>query len=60
MPNDQNLPETQDATTEISETELVKLISKIEKLPRSQQRTILRELIDRIGRDSVANLLDLD
>lgn len=43
---------------EIPEDELVALISKVENLPRSQQRTIVRELIDRLGRDSISDLLD--
>ncbi|TAG98745.1 MAG: ATP-dependent helicase [Oscillatoriales cyanobacterium] len=43
---------------EIPEDELVDLIAKIESLPRSQQRTIVRELIDRLGKESIANLLD--
>ena len=42
----------------IPENELVALISKIQTIPRSQQRTIVRELIDRLGRDSIADLLD--
>ncbi len=58
MPDEQDLSETQDAATEIPELELVELISKIEKLPRSQQRTIVRELIDCLGRESIASLLD--
>jgi superfamily I DNA/RNA helicase len=44
--------------SEISEEDLFALIAKIEVLPRSQQRTIVRELIDRLGRESIASLLD--
>ena len=44
--------------SEISEKDLFALIAKIEVLPRSQQRMIVRELIDRLGRESIASLLD--
>lgn len=43
---------------EIPEDELLDLIAKIESLPRSQQRTIIREMIDRLGKESIAKLLD--
>jgi superfamily I DNA/RNA helicase len=55
-PTPENLPEPVPAA--IPEEELVTLISKVENLPRSQQRTIIRELIDRLGRESIASLLD--
>ena len=55
-PPPENLPEPVPAA--IPEDELVALISKIQTIPRSQQRTIVRELIDRLGRDSIADLLD--
>ena len=55
-PAPENLPEPVPAV--IPEDELVALISKVENLPRSQQRTIVRELIDRLGRDLIADLLD--
>jgi hypothetical protein len=43
---------------ETPEKDLFALIAKIENLPRSQQRTIVRELIDRLGQESIASLLD--
>ena len=52
----ESLPEPVPAA--IPEDELVALISKIQTIPRSQQRTIVRELIDRLGRDLIADLLD--
>ena len=52
------LPESSLVPIAIPEDELVALISKVENLPRSQQRTIVRELIDRLGEDSIADLLD--
>ena len=52
------LPESSPVPIAIPKDELVALISKVENLPRSQQRTIVRELIDRLGRDSIADLLD--
>ena len=55
-PPPENLPEPVPAA--IPEDELVALISKVENLPRSQQRAIVRELIDRLGEDLIANLLD--
>lgn len=44
--------------SEIPEEDLFALIAKIEVLPRSQKRTIIRELIDRLGRESIVSLLD--
>ena len=55
-PLPESLPEPVPAA--IPEDELVALISKIQTIPRSQQRTIVRELIDRLGRDLIADLLD--
>ena len=55
-PAPENLPESVPAA--IPEDELVALTSKIQTIPRSQQRTIVRELIDRLGRDLIADLLD--
>ena len=52
------LPENLPVPAAISENELVALISKIQTIPRSQQRAIVRELIDRLGEDSIADLLD--
>ena len=52
------LPENLPVPIAIPEDELVALISKVENLPRSQQRAIVRELIDRLGGDSIADLLD--
>ena len=52
------LPENLPVPAAIPENELVALISKIQTIPRSQQRTIVRELIDRLGRDLIADLLD--
>ena len=55
---DISLETLQESKLEIPEDELVALISKVENLPRSQQRAIVRELIDRLGRDLIADLLD--
>ena len=52
------LPESSPVPAAIPEDELVALISKVENLPRSQQRAIVRELIDRLGKDLIADLLD--
>ena len=52
------LPESSPVPAAIPEDELVALISKIQTIPRSQQRAIVRELIDRLGRDLIADLLD--
>ena len=52
------LPENLSVPAAIPENELVALISKIQTIPRFQQRAIVRELIDRLGRDSIADLLD--
>jgi DNA helicase II / ATP-dependent DNA helicase PcrA len=48
----------QESKLGIPEEDLFALIAKIENLPRSQQRTIVRELIDRLGQESIASLLD--
>ena len=61
MPDNESaapLPESLPVPAVIPEDELVALIPKVENLPRSQQRTIVRELIDRLGEDSIADLLD--
>ena len=61
MPNTESTapaPESLPVPVTIPEDELVALISKVENLPRSQQRAIVRELIDRLGTDSIADLLD--
>lgn len=42
---------------EVSQEELIKLLTKIQNLPRPQLRTIFRELVDRLGKDSIADLL---
>ncbi len=41
----------------VSQEELVELLVKIQNLPRPQLRTIFRELVDRLGKSSIADLL---
>lgn len=45
-------------TPEVTQEELIELLVKIEKLPRPKLRTVLRELVDRLGKESVADLLE--
>lgn len=42
---------------EISQEELLEVLDKLEKFPRGKLRTVLRELIDRLGKDTVKNFL---
>ena len=42
---------------EISQEELLEILEKLQKLPRPKLRTVLRELIDRLGKESVSDLL---
>lgn len=41
----------------VTQEELLELLTKIQNLPRPQLRTIFRELVDRLGRESVADIL---
>lgn len=42
---------------EITQEELLEVLEKIQNLPQPKLRTVLREIIDRLGKESVANLL---
>ena len=42
----------------VSQEELIEILTKIQNLPRPQLRTVLRELVDRLGKDSITDLLN--
>lgn len=48
----ENLPE------EISQEELLEVLGKLEKFSREKLRTVFRELVDRLGKDTVKNFLE--
>ena len=41
----------------VSQEDLIELLRKIENLPRPQLRTIFRELVDHLGKESITDLL---
>lgn len=43
---------------EISQEELLEVLGKLEKFPREKLRTVLRELVDRLGQETVKNFLE--
>lgn len=43
---------------EVTQEELLELLTKIQNLPRPKLRTIFRELVDRLGREAIADLLN--
>jgi superfamily I DNA/RNA helicase len=45
------------AAPEVSQEELIELLDKIQNLPRPKMRTIFRELVHRLGKETITDLL---
>ncbi|MEG4273841.1 MULTISPECIES: UvrD-helicase domain-containing protein [unclassified Microcoleus] len=50
-------PGQEDGKEVVTQEELLELLGKIQNLPRPKQRTIFRELVDRLGKESIFDLL---
>ena len=43
---------------EVSQEEMAELLARLDQFPRPKLRTILRELVDRLGKEAIADLLN--
>lgn len=55
---DIQVTENSSEVVDIAQEKLLYLIEQIQGLPRSKMRTVMRELVDSLGKDTIAELLD--